>query len=406
MPISLPTSPALNQTYTYGSKTWRWDGTRWNIVYTSILSGSTGPTGSKGLTLLENKQYLVSPLKNISISNLTIAPGNISFYSPASYSITVDSQTGSNNNSTSTITTTNLANNILISPGSTFNNLTSISYYVYASAYGNETYAIGGSGSYFATSTDTITWTLRTAISGTMKVLAYTNSMFIAAGDSRALSTSTNAITWTTRSVPFANTSTQIKSYAYGNSAYVVGGDHTVCVSTDAITWTEYNTTFVSPSQIRSLIYDGSLFMAVGDSGLMSVSTNGITWTTRTSGTGNVLYSLIYANGLYVAAGSGPTIITSTNGTTWTSRTPATGAGTILSLTYGDGVYIAGANSGVAISTSTNGITWTSRTSSFTSSVDHLNYLNNNYYIAGGYLKYRVLNKLNPLKINFNSGVL
>ena len=57
MPISLPSSPAINDTYTYGSKTWKWDGTRWNIVYTSILSGSTGPTGPTGAIIAEEKRY-------------------------------------------------------------------------------------------------------------------------------------------------------------------------------------------------------------------------------------------------------------------------------------------------------------------------------------------------------------
>lgn len=116
MPISLPLSPALNDIYTYGSKTWRWDGTRWNIVYTSILSGSTGPTGATGRIISEQKRYIVTDNQSYTISNLNILPGNISCYSTGSYNITIGSQTASVNNSISKITTTNLANSILISP--------------------------------------------------------------------------------------------------------------------------------------------------------------------------------------------------------------------------------------------------------------------------------------------------
>lgn len=44
--MAFPTSPALNQEYSIGSKTWKWNGTTWNISATvSVFPSQTGNTG-------------------------------------------------------------------------------------------------------------------------------------------------------------------------------------------------------------------------------------------------------------------------------------------------------------------------------------------------------------------------
>jgi hypothetical protein len=48
MPISFPSSPTNNQSYTYSGNTWIWDGTTWNL--SRVAAGPTGPTGPIGLT--------------------------------------------------------------------------------------------------------------------------------------------------------------------------------------------------------------------------------------------------------------------------------------------------------------------------------------------------------------------
>lgn len=48
MPISFPTSPSLNDTYTYSGKTWTWNGSQWQANATP--AGPTGPTGAQGVT--------------------------------------------------------------------------------------------------------------------------------------------------------------------------------------------------------------------------------------------------------------------------------------------------------------------------------------------------------------------
>ena len=47
MPISFPSSPTLNQTYTYIDHTWKWNGTVWQSVGT--LQGTQGTQGLQGI---------------------------------------------------------------------------------------------------------------------------------------------------------------------------------------------------------------------------------------------------------------------------------------------------------------------------------------------------------------------
>lgn len=49
MPLNFPTSPTLNELYTFNSKTWRWDGAGW-VSYNVGLIGPIGLTGSIGAT--------------------------------------------------------------------------------------------------------------------------------------------------------------------------------------------------------------------------------------------------------------------------------------------------------------------------------------------------------------------
>jgi hypothetical protein len=48
-PIDFPDSPALNQTFTLGNRTWTWTGSTWNIVLTQQVQGVQGVQGLQGL---------------------------------------------------------------------------------------------------------------------------------------------------------------------------------------------------------------------------------------------------------------------------------------------------------------------------------------------------------------------
>jgi len=51
--INFPTSPSLNEEYTFEGRTWLWNGSGWEIksfVAEPGATGATGPTGATGAT--------------------------------------------------------------------------------------------------------------------------------------------------------------------------------------------------------------------------------------------------------------------------------------------------------------------------------------------------------------------
>lgn len=49
MPIDFPNSPTLNQEFSSGTSTWKWNGTKWALISDIPLpTGPTGPTGPSG----------------------------------------------------------------------------------------------------------------------------------------------------------------------------------------------------------------------------------------------------------------------------------------------------------------------------------------------------------------------
>jgi hypothetical protein len=50
--IDFPDSPALNSTHTVGNRVWKWNGTVWEVVRSTVpyATGPTGPTGNTGST--------------------------------------------------------------------------------------------------------------------------------------------------------------------------------------------------------------------------------------------------------------------------------------------------------------------------------------------------------------------
>lgn len=49
MPINFPSSPVLNDTYSEGLRTWKFNGTAWNLDTSLLPVGPTGPTGPSGV---------------------------------------------------------------------------------------------------------------------------------------------------------------------------------------------------------------------------------------------------------------------------------------------------------------------------------------------------------------------
>ena len=113
--------------------------------------------------------------------------------------------------------------------------------------------------------------------------------------------------------------------------------------------------------------------------------TGAVTWVTQTSNFGNTaIVSVAYGNNLWVAGGLYGQLRTSTDGTTWTTSTSTFGNTHIFSIAYGNSLWVAGGNSG-QLRTSTDGTTWTTQTSTFGNSHIRSIAYGNNLWVAGGY---------------------
>jgi hypothetical protein len=187
-----------------------------------------------------------------------------------------------------------------------------------------------------ATSTDGITWTVRT-VTGTnshVNTFAYNGSNTIVASfvSGTNVATSTDGITWTARTLALATASST--KVAYGNSVFVGAqvmqtGATTynsyISTSTDGITWTYRSTAIVNASEVNNIAYLNNKFWLWGSGGYFSsssifTSTDGITWSQDTSLTKVLQNPLAMAydstNSLMYAFGSlGPSIMTAYAGT-------------------------------------------------------------------------------------------
>jgi len=224
----------------------------------------------------------------------------------------------------------------------------------------------------FATSTNGITWTQRTApVSAQWISVCYGNGLFVAVAGNTATSnvfaTSTDGITWTQRTAPV---STQWISVCYGNGVFVAVAFNSTVIATspDGITWTQ-RTAPVSV-QWYSICYGNGLFVAVATAAVIATSPDGITWTQRTAPVSSNWRSVCYGNGLFVAiAHNSANAMTSFDGIMWTQRTLPLSS-YWRSVCYGNGLFVAitgGATASTVAAISTDGMVWTEKVISISS---------------------------------------
>jgi hypothetical protein len=234
--------------------------------------------------------------------------------------------------------------------------------------YGNSTFvAIGYYTGVAASSTNGTTWTARTPSTSNLRAVTFGNNTFVAVGSywdgTTNASSSTDGITWTTRTLPASG---KWKSVTYGNGIFVTvsDGSANAASSTNGITWT--TRTMPSSANWRAVTYGNGIFVAVENdfaSTKAASSTDGITWTARTLSTGGYWNAVAYGNGVFVATAGYSTAASSTDGITWTTRTlPAFTFSGWKAVTYGNGIFVAVAADSTTAASSTDGITWTLRT--------------------------------------------
>lgn len=228
-------------------------------------------------------------------------------------------------------------------------------------AYGGGTFvavANTGTGNRVMTSSDGVTWTIRTSAADNNWIsVTYGSSLFVAvannepspAGDLLVM-TSPTGVTWTIRQTP-VNT---WRAVTYGNNLFVAVADSgtgdRVMTSSDGITWT--TRTSAADNDWAGITYGNSLFVAVAASGTgnrVMTSPDGITWTIRTSAVDNEWQAVAYAEEKFVAVaniGTSDRIMISEDGITWEAKTsPNTNAW--VSVTYGGDSFVAVSGNGV-----------------------------------------------------------
>jgi hypothetical protein len=108
-------------------------------------------------------------------------------------------------------------------------------------------------------------------------------------------------------------------------------------------------------------------------------------WITRASnfGASNIL-SVAYGNGVWVAGGAGGALRTSTDdAVTWNTQT-SNFTTTINSVAYANGVWVAGGAGGTLRTSTDNAVTWNTQTSNFGASIIFSVAYGNGVWVAGG----------------------
>ncbi len=206
--------------------------------------------------------------------------------------------------------------------------------------------------------------------------ITYGNGLFVAVSVSGGVMISSNGITWTgVPNIPIY----PWNSITYGNGVFVAVGfgnqgmGNQVMTSTDGISWTLQTSPGPAGFNVWGYVtYGNGLFVAFSqmDNKVMT-STDGVNWTGGTEPLNSEsLISATYGNGVFVkiyrdySNGGSLFVKRSTDAVTWTISTPAT-SNLWRAVTYGNGLFVAVSEDGTGnrVMTSPDGITWTSRTS-------------------------------------------
>lgn len=230
-------------------------------------------------------------------------------------------------------------------------------------AYGNGVYVAVGNDGYVAYSSDGSTWSTPTQV-GTQSwySITFANGKFVAVGNTGYTTTTTDGVTWTTP-VQVSGLTQRLQSVRYGNGVFLaVGYDGKSTTSTDGATWTT-PVTIYGNDKFMSVVFNGSEFIAIANFGRSYSSSNGQAWTFEGDNDVTTPASIVYGNGKYVCGGNTGQVSYSADLTTWS--TPVSILKEIESI-YFDGVHFIAVGRRQITSTtykystviSSNGITW------------------------------------------------
>ena len=203
---------------------------------------------------------------------------------------------------------------------------------------------------------------------------AYGEGVFVIGGkDGKIFRSTTGGDTWTTANVNGSgfDSSTTITGMAYGldtdgDGIFLAGGKDKIAYSTDlGVSWVNTNVNGISDifstDTIRRIRYLNGEFFVVGTNGKMAYSDDGMVWVgIDTNFETNTIWDITYGDGKYIASAEGTKLMSWSSGDAddwdWTSITNLDGvfAGTIPSIVYGEGKFVAGNGFGVSQTTGGN----------------------------------------------------
>jgi hypothetical protein len=249
--------------------------------------------------------------------------------------------------------------------------------------YGNGLFVAGSESSeVISTSSDGINWTVRSRYDGEGKNYGYawwsvcalpSGYGFIAVGDSLGISSS-NGTSWGYVTMP----SGSWRGVCFDPSSYRVvavsmSGKIAYAWPWDLNNWTEV----IVSGVFRGVAAYGGRIVAVGHNCLVATSTDGgATWETQTLQSDIVSYllSVTYGNGTWLATEYGrPYVWTSTDGVNWTSHQTPNRMNWVCCCA-GGGLFLIGSNYNQGIQVSSDCVNWAEVTWSGVSSVNGICY--------------------------------
>jgi hypothetical protein len=114
MAISFPSSPTLNQTYTYNNKTWQWNGSQWDAVGSIASVSVTSPITNSG-SAINPTLGLATTLPSVTSVNGTTIPSSATLLTSTSTTIN-GSTVPASDTLVGRATTDTLTNKTLTSP--------------------------------------------------------------------------------------------------------------------------------------------------------------------------------------------------------------------------------------------------------------------------------------------------
>jgi hypothetical protein len=202
-------------------------------------------------------------------------------------------------------------------------------------------------------------WYPRTASFSGLRTIIYAGNRFVAGGSE--ILTSSDGGNWQSRSLP---TNGYVMGFAYDGQRYVAASvSGTIFTSTDAEQWTV--TDLPGYGELWSAAHGNGVFVVVGSyapPGSNSVpaawtSSDGLEWTVHgITGPGNPLLSVAFGDGVFVASGAGA-VYTSPDGAQWTLR-PTPVHWSFHGLAYGNGAFVITSGNMALVSTN-QGADWT-----------------------------------------------